>query len=91
MKYPALISSWATNALSAIKNIQTNKTMNIDIVKHLTEAEQVRVQLLHDEVALLNQKITRVSNQRDDLNREITRIVNLEPLNMNPDAGKTTD
>lgn len=91
MKYPALISSWATNALSATKNIQTNKTMNIDIVKHLTEAEQVRVQLLHDEVALLNQKITRVSNQRDDLNREITRIVNLEPLNMNPDAGKTTD
>jgi hypothetical protein len=65
--------------------------MNIDIVKHLTEAEQVRVQLLHDEVALLNQKITRVSNQRDSLNREITRIVNLEPLNMNPDAGKTTD
>ena len=62
-----------------------------DIIKHLTEAEQVRVQLLHDEVALLNQKITRVSNQRDDLNREITRIVNLEPLNMNPYAGKKTD
>lgn len=61
-----------------------------DIIKHLTEAEQVRVQLLHDEVALLNQKITRVSNQRDDLNREITRIVNLEPLNMNPDASKKT-
>ena len=63
-----------------------------DIIKHLTEAEQVRVQLLHDEVALLNQKITRVSKQRDDLNREITRIVNLEPepLNMNPDASKTT-
>lgn len=67
--------------------------MNIEIVKHLTEAEQVRVQLLHDEVALLNQKITRVSNQRDDLNREITRIVNLEPesLTLNPDAGKTTE
>jgi len=62
-----------------------------DIIKHLTEAEQVRVQLLHDEVALLNQKITRVSNKRDDLNREITRIVNLEPLNMNPDASKKTD
>ena len=62
-----------------------------EIVKHLTEAEQVRVQLLHDEVALLNKKITRVSNQRDDLNREITRIVNLEPLNFNPDASKTTD
>lgn len=65
--------------------------MNIDIVKHLTEAEQVRVQLLHDEVALLNQKITRVSNQRDDLNREITRILNLEPEPFNPDAGKTTE
>jgi hypothetical protein len=62
-----------------------------DIIKHLTQAEQVRVQLLHDEVALLNQKLTRVSNQRDSLNREITRIVNREPLNMNPDAGKTTD
>jgi hypothetical protein len=64
-----------------------------DIIKHLTEAEQVRVQLLHDEVALLNQKITRVSEKRDNLNKEITRIVNLEPepLNMNPDAGKTTD
>jgi hypothetical protein len=65
--------------------------MNIDIVKHLTEAEQVRVQLLHDEVALLNQKITRVSNQRDSLNREITRIVNLEPLNMNPNVSKKID
>lgn len=65
--------------------------MNIDIVKHLTEAEQVRVQLLHDEVALLNQKLTRVSNQRDSLNREITRIVNLEPLNMNPDVSKKID
>ena len=62
-----------------------------DIVKHLTEAEQVRVQLLHDEVALLNQKITRVSNQRDSLNREITRIVNLEPLNMNPNVSKKID
>lgn len=61
-----------------------------DIVKHLTEAEQVRVQLLHDEVALLNQKLTRVSKQRDELNKEITRIVNLEPLNMNPDVSKTT-
>ena len=67
--------------------------MNIEIVKHLPEAEQVRVQLLHDEVALLNQKITRVSKQRDDLNREITRIVNLEPepLTFNPYAGKTPD
>ena len=62
-----------------------------DYIKYLTEAEQVRVQLLHDEVALLNQTINRVSKQRDALNKEITRIVNLEPLNFNPDASKTTD
>ena len=43
--------------------------------KYLSSKEQVRIQILRDEIEMLNKKISRIVNRREQLQQEITKIL----------------
>ena len=43
--------------------------------KYLSPKEQVRIQILRDETEMLNKKISRIVNRREQLQQEIAKIL----------------